>query len=64
MVRPAEAPVPPAHRDLPNTCRSEYDEAREIVARSPRGATALLRLCLQILMKEFGEKGENIGSAE
>ena len=35
MVIPSEAPVPPAHVDMPQTCRADYDEARTIVAASP-----------------------------
>ena len=57
---PSEAPVPPPHSDLPNSCIAEYNEARDIVARSPRAAAALLRLCLQKLMIELKEKGKNI----
>ncbi|MBW3516834.1 DUF4145 domain-containing protein [Shewanella sp. NKUCC01_JLK] len=60
MVVPSEAPVPPPHLDLPQSCLDEYNEARDIVARSPRAAAALLRLCLQKLMPELGEKGKNI----
>ncbi|WP_028301921.1 DUF4145 domain-containing protein [Oceanospirillum beijerinckii] len=60
MIVPSEAPVPPPHLDLPETCTSEYEEARDIVARSPRAAAALLRLCVQKLMVELGEKGKNI----
>lgn len=60
MIVPSEAPVPPPHVDLPESCKSEYDEARDIVARSPRAAAALLRLCVQKLMCELGEKGKNI----
>lgn len=60
MIVPSVAPVPPRHTDLPNSCISEYDEARDIVARSPRAAAALLRLCVQNLMIELGEKGKNI----
>lgn len=60
MIVPSEAPVPPHHQDLPEQCISEYEEARDIVARSPRAAAALLRLCVQKLVIELGEKGKNI----
>lgn len=60
MIVPSEAPVPPPHTDLPESCIVEYNEARDIVARSPRAAAALLRLCVQKLMVELGEKGESI----
>jgi len=60
MIVPSEAPVPPHHSDFPDECVSEYDEARDIVARSPRAAAALLRLCVQKLMVTLGEKGKNI----
>jgi len=60
MVVPSEAPVPPPHTDMPGVCLPEYDEARNIVALSPRAASALLRLALQKLMTELGEKGRNI----
>lgn len=62
MVIPAEAPVAPAHPDMPASIQSEYDEARSIFARSPRAAVALLRLAVQKLMPELGEKGENINA--
>jgi len=60
MIVPSEAPVPPAHADMPSTCVPEYDEARSIVVLSPRAACALLRLALQKLMAELGENGKNI----
>jgi hypothetical protein len=60
MIVPSAAPVPPAHHDLPDNCKEEYEEARDIVARSPRAAAALLRLCVQKLMIELGEKGKSI----
>ena len=60
MVVPAEAPVEPPHHDLPNDCLEEYNEAREIFAKSPRASAALLRLCVQKLMPYLGESGRNI----
>ena len=62
MVIPAEAPVAPAHPDMPGSIQGEYEEARSIFARSPRAAVALLRLAVQKLMPELGEKGENINA--
>lgn len=60
MIVPCEAPVPPAHVDMPKECRADYDEARAIVAESPRAAAALLRLAVQKLMVALGEQGKNI----
>mgnify|MGYP003336189841 FL=1 len=62
MIVPEEAPVPPPHPDTPQSVLQEYQEARSIFARSPRAAAALLRLAIQKLMIELGEKGENINS--
>ena len=60
MIVPGEAPVPAHHQDLPSSCIDTYDEARDIAARSPRAAAALMRLCIQNLMIELGCHGENI----
>ena len=60
LVYPVASSAPPANLDLPEEIRLDYEEAASIVDRSPRGAAALLRLCIQKLCKHLGEKGENI----
>ncbi len=62
MIIPADSPVPPPHADMPESLQAEYNEARSIFSRSPRAAVALLRLAIQKLMIELGEKGENINA--
>lgn len=61
MVFPAGSQnAPPAHVDFPEDAKSDYEEARGIVDRSPRGAAALLRLSLQKLWVALGEPGRKI----
>lgn len=60
MLYPAESSAPLPNADLPDNCRSDFLEAREIAARSPRGAAALLRLVIQKLCLHFGELGKDI----
>ena len=60
MVVPSASPIPPPHDDMPTECSTDYNEAREIVAASPRAAAAILRLVLQKLMPALDEKGKNI----
>jgi hypothetical protein len=49
-----------AHEEMSPSIRADFEEAASIVAKSPRGAAALLRLCIQKLAVELGEKGHNI----
>jgi hypothetical protein len=48
--------------DLPEEIIKDFEEARDIVSLSPRGAAALLRLCIQKLCIYLGENGKNIDS--
>lgn len=60
LIEPASRNAPPANPDLSEEIRRDYNEAASIELQSPKGAAALLRLCLQRLCKELGEEGKNI----
>lgn len=55
------APLP--YQDLGEPALSSYVEARNISAQSPRGAAALLRLALQLLIVQLGGNGNDLNSA-
>ncbi|HEX5990714.1 MAG TPA: DUF4145 domain-containing protein [Solirubrobacterales bacterium] len=59
-VDPVIGGGPRPHVEMPGDVKADYEEARRIVGQSPRGACALLRLSVQKLCKDLGEKGENI----
>lgn len=46
--------------DLSEDVLHDYEEARSILDLSPRGAAALLRLCIQKLCIQLEEKGKNL----
>lgn len=62
MVFPRTVQVAPPNPDLNPDIAAVYSEAAAIVADSPKGAAALLRLALQMVMAQIGEEGENINA--
>lgn len=62
MVYPAKKIDIQPNEDLPEHVVALFDEARAIVSESPKGAAALLRLCMQHLCIELGEPGKNLNT--
>lgn len=60
VAYPSTGHAPPANPDLSDDIRHDYNEANAILDISPRGAAALIRLCIQKLCKELGLPGKNI----
>lgn len=62
LLLPGASTVELPASDMPEKCKQIYLEARQIIDSSPRGAAALLRLCIQELMIEFGQTGKNLNN--
>jgi hypothetical protein len=52
LVFPNQLSAPLAHPDLPQECKADYDEARNVLDLSPRAAAALLRLVTEKLCRK------------
>lgn len=60
IVHPKKIQVPLPNHDLDQAIQDDYLEAANVLSDSPRSAAAILRLALQKLCKQLGEKGDNI----
>lgn len=60
MVCPDLNNIAEPNEDITEEIKKDYLEAASIIERSPRGAAALLRLALQKLCIQLGEKGDNL----
>lgn len=63
IVPPVLALGPEPVDELPPDIKADFNEARAIGTRSPRGAAALLRLCIQKLCRHLGETDGNLNNA-
>jgi Domain of unknown function (DUF4145) len=48
--------------DMDDDIRADFEEARTILDLSPRGAAALLRLCIQKLCNQLGKHGKDLNA--
>lgn len=60
MIFPRKSGVPMPVEDMPECVKDIYLEAMEVYPSSKRASAALLRLAVQLLCQELGEKGKNI----
>jgi len=60
MLYPHRGNAPMPNKDMPAEVLKSYEEAASIFSKSPRGASALLRLGIQKLCVHLGGTGKNI----
>lgn len=63
LVWPEASQAPAPNVDMPDAIRADFEEARQIYSKSPRGAAALLRLAIQKLCGELGANPKDINQA-
>lgn len=62
IIYPKAITLPPANEDMDIGIQDLYHEAALILSDSPKGSTALLRLALQMLLKQVGKSGKKINT--
>ncbi|HYT44214.1 MAG TPA: DUF4145 domain-containing protein [Methylomirabilota bacterium] len=62
LIYPESNTAPLPNPDMPQDIQDDYYEAASISAKSPRGATALLRLAIQKLCVHLGQTGKDLNS--
>lgn len=62
MIYPDFSGIELPNKDLEKDVQTDYQEAASIINKSPRGAAALLRLAIQKLCIQLGEKGKDINT--
>lgn len=62
MIFPKTIVVEQPNQDLSDEIQADYLEAANVLNDSPRSSAAILRLALQKLCIQLGEKGENINN--
>jgi Domain of unknown function (DUF4145) len=62
MIHPDGGNAPLPNPDLPEEIARDFEEARGIVGKSPRGAAAILRLAIQKLCQHLGEAGKDLNT--
>lgn len=60
IIYPTTSSAPMPNQDMPEHIMKDYEEARSIIELSPRGACALLRMCVEQLCIYHGGKGDKI----
>jgi hypothetical protein len=62
QIYPLSSGIEEPNIDMPEDIKNLYLEARDVYPISKKSSAALLRLALQLLCKNLGEKGENINN--
>ncbi|MCC6572878.1 MAG: DUF4145 domain-containing protein [Planctomycetes bacterium] len=60
LVFPPHLAAPEAHAEMPPDVQKIYDEARAIAGESPRAASALLRLAVELMLTHLKAEGRDL----